>query len=98
MLIEEIIVTEAKQVWARRRGKLRRMYRCTSGPRRGRVVASPAQCEKPFDLEKRRTMKKTRARLAKRMARRAQRTGRIDPISRRLRLLNTTEVPTNDPK
>lgn len=95
MLIEEIIVIEAKQVWARRGGKLKRMYRCQSGPRRGRVVASPAQCHAPIDLDKRRTMKKTRARLAPRMARKARRTRRIDPVSRRLRLLNN-EAPTND--
>jgi hypothetical protein len=87
MLIREIL-TEARTVWARRGGKLKRQYRCTSGPRAGRVYSSAAQCYAPFDIGKRRTLKKTKARLGPRLQRKARRTKRFDPVSRRLRTLN----------
>lgn len=87
MLIEELL-PEAQVVWARRQGRLRRMYRCTSGRRRGRVYASPSQCFAPIDVKKRQTLKRTKAKLGSRLQRKAQRTKRFDPVSRKLRSLN----------
>ena len=87
MLIEELL-PEAQVVWARRQGKLRRMYRCTSGAREGRVFASPSQCFAPFDIKKRQTLKRTKGKLGGRLQRKAQRTKRFDPVSRKLKSLN----------
>ncbi len=87
MLIEEII-DETRIVWAKRGGKLKRVYRCTSGPRSGRVVSSPAQCYAPIDIKRRQTLKKTKSRMGQRLQRKAQRTKRFNPVSRRLRTLN----------
>lgn len=87
MLIVEVI-SEAQMVWARRGGKLKRQYRCTGGYRKGRVVASPSQCFSPIDIKKRQTLKRTKGRYGTRLARKARRTKRIDPVSRRLRTLN----------
>ena len=87
MLIEEIML-EAKPVWARRGGKLKRQYRCTSGHRQGRVVASPSQCFAAIDVKRRQTLKRTKGRYGSRLARKARRTKRIDPVSRRLQALN----------
>lgn len=87
MLIEEI-VREARTVWARRGGKLKRQYRCTSGARAGRVYATAAQCFAPFDIGKRRTLKRTKAKLGPRLQKKAQRTKRFDPTSRRLKSMN----------
>lgn len=87
MLIEEVL-PEAQMVWARRGGKLKRQYRCTSGQRKGRVVASPSQCFAPIDIKKRQTMKRTKGRYGSRLARKARRTKRLDPVSRKLRTLN----------
>lgn len=81
-------ITEARLVWRRVGNKLVRGVRCTSGRRKGRVVAIAAQCTAPIDIKKRMVLKKTRARLASRMARKARRTRRINPASRRLRTLN----------
>lgn len=82
------ILKEARTVWARRGGQLKRQFRCTSGPRAGRVYSSPTQCYAPFDIGKRRTLKRTKAKLGPRLQRKAQRTKRFDPVSRRLRTLN----------
>lgn len=56
--------------------------------RKGRVVSEPSQCSKPIDLKKRFTLKKTKARMGARIAKKAQRTKRLNPASRILRQLN----------
>ena len=62
-------VMEAKMVWAKRGSKIVRKVRCTSGPRKGRMVSNAGQCSKPINLKKRMTLKKTRAKIGRRMAR-----------------------------
>ena len=56
--------------------------------RKSRVVSSPAQCFAAPDLKKRIKMKLTRARLGSRMARKAKKTKRINPASKRVAALN----------
>ena len=54
MMFEEIetaMLCEAKMAWARRGNKVVRKYRCTSGVRKGRIVANAAQCGKPIDMK-----------------------------------------------
>ena len=75
-------------VWAKRGKKIVRKVRCTSGPRKGRMVSNASQCSKPINLKKRMTLKKTRARMGRRMARKAARTKRRNPVSKRVARLN----------
>lgn len=82
------VVTEAKVVYARRGKSVTTKFRCTVGPRKGRVVASPAQCSRPIDLKKRFVLRKTRAAKGSRMMKKAQRTKRVNPQSRIVRQLN----------
>ena len=49
--VEEIM--EAKMVWAKRGNKIVRKVRCTSGPRKGRLVSTSSQCSKAINLKKR---------------------------------------------
>lgn len=77
-----------KQVWARSGKKVVRKYRCTMGNRKGRIVSNMSQCYAAPDVKKRMTLKRTKARLGGRMARKAKRTKRINPASRRLKILN----------
>ena len=58
------------------------------GQRRGRIVSKPGQCSAPINLKARLTLKKTKARMGKRMARKAQRTKRFNPASKALKRLN----------
>ena len=81
-------VLDEKQIWGRKGNQVVRKYRCTSGRRRGRIVSNPAQCFKAIDVNKRMTLKRTRAKMGSKMMRRAQRTKRINPASRRLKNLN----------
>jgi hypothetical protein len=85
MLVKDI--TE-KQVWGRKGKTLVRKYRCTSGQRKGRTVSKIAQCFAAPDIKKRITLKKTKARLGGRMARKAKKTKRVNPASRALQRLN----------
>ena len=88
MLVEEIIQIDEKQIWGRRGKKLVRKYRCSSGQRKGRIVAKIAQCFASPNVKKKMSMKRTRARLGARMARKARRTKRTNPASIALRRLN----------
>lgn len=86
-LLDEPVV-EAKLVWARKGKQLSRKYRCTVGKRKGRVVSNPTQCSAPVDLKKRFTLKKTKARMGARMARKAKRTKKFNPASKMVQRLN----------
>lgn len=85
MLLRELTEPlEEKQVWARKGTSLVRKYRCSGGTRKGRIVSSPTQCFAPVDVKQRALMKRTRARLGKKMARKANKTKRTNPASIRL--------------
>ena len=90
MLLNELFnsLVQEKQVWARKGSSIVRKYRCTGGSRKGRVVSSPTQCFKAIDLKKRVNLKKTKARLGAKMARKAKRTKRVNPASKLLKRLN----------
>lgn len=86
--ITEGTLVEARMVWRRSGNKVKRAVRCTSGRRAGRVVSTAAQCNAPVDIKKRLTLKRTKAKMGSRMARKAKRTKRLNPASRRLKTLN----------
>jgi hypothetical protein len=91
MKYEDIIdedILESRMVWRRMGKKIKRAVRCTSGRRKGRVVSKPSQCSAPINMKKRMTLKRTKARMGKRISRKANRTKRLNPASRRLRSLN----------
>lgn len=87
MRIDEIVVAE-KIAWKRRGNKVLRQFRCTSGTRKGRIVANPSQCFKPIDIKKRLTLRKTKAKMGSRAARKASRTKKFNPVSRRAKSMN----------
>jgi hypothetical protein len=92
MLLREFFNTTAqldeKQIWARSGKNVVRKYRCTSGNRKGRIVADIAQCFAAPNVAAKIRMKRTKARLGARMTRKAKRTKRINPASRRVQALN----------
>lgn len=67
-------------------------FRCTSGPRKGQVRASPAACNAPINIKKSATLKKTRAAKTNAIAVKASRTKRINPGSIRTRNLNKGRI------
>jgi hypothetical protein len=85
MLLSEI--TEG-MAWAKRGNKVVRKFRCTSGNRKSRIVSSPAQCFAAPDIKKRIKLKMTKLRLGAKMARKARKTKRVNPASKRVAALN----------
>jgi len=81
-------ILEARLVWRKTGNKVKRAVRCTSGHRKGRVVSNAAQCSKPIDFKKRFVLKRTKAKMGSRMARKSRRTKRFNPASRRVASLN----------
>ena len=89
MQLRELTISlDEKRVWAKSGKKVVRKYRCSGGRRHGRVVSKIQQCFAAPDMKKRFQLKKTKARLGGRMARKARRTKRINPASRRVQALN----------
>jgi len=86
-LLEDIEINE-KQVWARSGKQVVRKYRCSGGKRNGRVVTSMSQCYAPIDIKKRMSLRKTKSKQGARMMRKAQKTKRVNPASKRVQRLN----------
>ena len=68
--------------------KVVRKYRCTSGTRKGRIVAKPSTCTAPANVKAAVNMKKTRRTKGKTMSIKSSRTKRTSPASQKLRKLN----------
>ena len=90
MLLRELYNTEIEEklIWGKSGNKVVRKYRCTGGRRNGRIVSKAQQCFAPLDFKQSARFKKTKARLGGRMARKAKRTKRINPASKRVKALN----------
>jgi len=95
MLLREITLPldESKMAWAKRGNKVVRKFRCTGGKRHGRIVANISQCFAKPDMKKRIKLKMTKARLGSKMARKARKTKRVNPASRRVAALNKASRP-----
>lgn len=90
MLLRELFNQdiEEKLVWGRNGNKVVRKYRCSGGRRNGRIVSKMAQCFAPLDVKQSARFKRTKMRVGSRMARKAKRTKRVNPASRRVQALN----------
>jgi hypothetical protein len=89
------IISETKMSWGRtdattRGGNTKLKFRCTSGPRKSRIVSKPSQCHQPIDIAQAQKMKTTRARTKPTQARRQSRTKSINTATSLVRKLNQT--------
>jgi len=84
----EEIVEAATNAWKRTKGKTVRKFRCKSGPRKGRVMASPASCNAPLKTGTSAKLKRTKGRLGRQGAYKSKVTRSRNPYSRRLTTLN----------
>jgi len=82
------IIESVTQVWSRKGSKNVRKYRCTSGTRKGRIVAKPSTCTKPLNLKKSASLKKTKAHKASSLKIKRSRTQRTNPASKKLKRIN----------
>jgi len=91
MLIRELI--EATQIWSKKGSTSVRKYRCTSGVRKGRVMSSPAACNKPMNIHKSKSLKQTRSQKAPTMKFKSKIAKRSNPASNRNIRLNKSVKP-----
>ena len=92
MIITDIIDEGAIQIFGRKKGKVVRKYRCTSGQKKGRIVAKPQTCSNPIRVSSRISMKKAKARRSPLIKIKSRYTKRMSPTSRRLTRLNKTRM------
>ena len=81
-------IPESRLIFGRKGNKVVKKYRCSFGRKKGRIVSNPSVCSAPLDIKKRFTLKKTRARMGQRIVRKALRTKRFNPASRRVAQMN----------
>jgi hypothetical protein len=86
--IEDFIVESSVMAWGKRGDKIVKKYRCLSGPRKNRLVNQPSDCSKVIDPKKRIQLKKTMAKMGKRIARKAKKTKRVSPLSKMIQRKN----------
>ena len=83
--IEEGVTT----IFGKSGNKTVRKYRCTTGIRKGRIVAKPATCNAPKNMKASNTLKQTKRKKGSTIGIKANRTKRTNPASQRLKRLNT---------
>ena len=93
MLLRDLYNDAIKKVLlqysVRLENKTVRKYRCTSGTRKGRIVAKPATCNAPKNMKASNTLKQTRRKKGSVISTKSNRTKRTNPASQRLKRLNT---------
>ena len=87
MLVRELFEGKAT-VWSTKGTGSVRKYRCTSGIRKGRVMASPSSCNKPLNVHKSVSFKQTKKRKGGNMQTKISRAKRINPGAIRTQNLN----------
>ena len=92
MIVADIITEAAVTTYGRSKGKVTRKYRCTSGPRKGRIVAKAATCNAPTNIKSKLTMKKTRARKSPIIGIKTKFQKRMGAQSKRIARLNKTRM------
>jgi hypothetical protein len=75
------------------KGKVTRKFRCTSGPRKGRIVAKMSTCHAPIDAQKKKRMTVTRSKAPKLTAKKAMFTKKGSGISRAVLNKNRAKAP-----
>lgn len=87
MKIAEVI-EGVSTAWKRTTGGATRKFRCKSGPRKGRVMASPAACNAPINRKKSAGLTKTKTKMGRQRSFKSKLTKRRNPYSQRLTRLN----------
>lgn len=86
-------VTEgAVQIFGRRGNKTVRKYRCTSGQKKGRIVAKPQTCTTPIKVGKSVGAKKSKSRKSALIKIKSRLSKRVNPASKRNTKLNTSRL------
>ena len=82
------IVEAVRAIWGKSGNKQVRKYRCTSGQRKGRIVAKAATYNAPINQKARITLKKTKRKKQNKINIATAKTKRTSAPSRRLKSLN----------
>ncbi len=88
MQVVEILEGGPTVAWKKQGSQVTRKYRCTSGPRKGQVRASPTACNAPIKVGAKLTMKKNKQKMGGHGRYLASKTKKTDNASRRLTSVN----------
>jgi len=92
MRVDEILVEGVASIFGRDKGKIVRKYRCTTGSRKGRIVASPSTCNAPKRVKSSVSLKRTKAKKGSVMKVKSSRTKKHSGASPRIARLNRQRI------
>jgi len=90
--ISDSVDEGATPIFGKSGNKVVRKYRCTSGSRKGRIVAKATTCNAPINIKSKLTMKKTRARKSPLIGIKTKFQKRMGAQSKRIARLNKTRM------
>jgi len=88
MQVVDILEAGPTVAWKKQGSTITRKYRCTSGPRKGQVRASPTACNAPIKVGAKLQMKKNKQKMGGHGRYLASKTKKTDNASRRLATVN----------
>ena len=88
MLVRELTEGGQGTTWSTKGTSTVRKYRCTSGIRKGRVMSSPAACNKPINVHKSAAFKQMKQRKGGNLQTKIMRSKKINPGALRTQNLN----------
>ena len=88
MQVVEILEAGPTVAWKKQGSTITRKYRCTSGPRKGQVRASPTACNAPIKVGAKLQMKKNKQKMGGHGRYLASKTKKTDNASTRLATVN----------
>ena len=87
-IVPEVLTEGVVQIWGRKKGQVVKKYRCTSGQRKGRIVAKPETCNAPKNIKSMVTLKKARRQRSAVSLVKSSRQKRASALSQRLAKAN----------
>lgn len=94
MNVQEIVEAGKSRIAFKKQGsKMTRKYRCTSGPRKGQLRASPASCNAPLNVKKSVKLQQTKARVGSKAKVKSALTKQYNPVSKMVKRVNKQTTP-----
>jgi len=87
-IVPEVLTEGVVQIWGRKKGKIVKKYRCTTGSRKSRIVSKPETCNAPKRIGSMISMKKARRQRSAVSQVKSSRTKRAGAASQRIAKAN----------
>lgn len=93
MKVFEVLESTGRVAFKKQGNKITRKYRCTSGPRKGQVRATPAACNAPLNVRQSVRLSQSKMRSGSKSKVKRSLTKKYNPVSKMVKRLNKPLTP-----